>query len=442
MNHNTGLLLLILCLLIPACSEDDSAEIRHQDSVRSDSPSAVEEIDSDIVSEAPSAPPALNLVPRTIRLSATNHLVRQKEFTLNVAEGFEIVPAADGLKRVRFMAFSPDGRLFVTDMHDLSDNAIGKVYVLDDFDTASKRFAVRTTYLENLRNPNSVAFHTDGSGQDWLYVAMTDRLVRYRYERGSTGPAGNPETLATFPDHGRSYREGGWHLTRTVAFGANGKLYVSVGSSCNVCEEKEEVRATVLEMNPDGSDRRTVARGLRNAVGMRWIDGVVWVTEMGADHLGLDKPNDTFHRLRFGKHYGWPYAYHFEGRVFPDPIYGDLPHAVPPDAVPSAWGSFPAHSAPLGFDWFGGATDPALDDCFLVALHGSGAVAMKRGYSIVRMHDGRTAGDFINGFLKGKERVGRPCDILRHGSDAFFFTDDHAGVVYYVYGTEAIPENR
>ncbi|MCV5941587.1 hypothetical protein OFN64_33460, partial [Escherichia coli] len=88
-----------------------------------------------------------------------------------------------------------------------------------------------------------------------------------------------------------SYKYGGWHLTRTIAFGPNGKLYVSVGSSCNSCIEKEEVRAGLLEMNPDGSGQRIFARGLRNAVGLRFIDNQLYVTNQGSDHLGKNSPD-------------------------------------------------------------------------------------------------------------------------------------------------------
>lgn len=423
----------LFCLLL-ACGDGDTAGEKSADTTASQLPASADTADTSAAdTNSASALPSLRLVPHTIRLSAANHLVKRKEFTLNIPEGFAIAVAADGLKRLRFMAFSPDRRLFVTDMQNLADNRIGKLYVFDGFDPAAKHFGQRRVWLENLRNPNSIAFHTDAQGQSWLYVALTDQLVRYRYEPGSAGPTGEAETLTTFPDYGRSYREGGWHLTRTVAFGDNGKLYVSVGSSCNACEEKEEVRACILEMNPDGSDSKIVARGLRNAVGIRWLDGGLWLTNMGADHLGLDKPEDTFYRLKEGAHYGWPYAYEYQGQVYADPAYGKLPDAVAPGSVPKAWGAFPAHSAPLGFDRFPDAGSPALNNAFLVALHGSGTPAMERGYSIVRLSDGKAAGDFINGFQQGKERVGRPCDILRDGPNSFFFTDDHAGVLYYVY---------
>src|SRR3954462_11850600 len=186
----------------------------------------------------------IKLTPRNIRLSGG------RSFDLNVPEGLSISVAAQDMKRVRFMALSPDDRVFVTDMYNLSDNKKGTVYILEDFDPVSRRFQRVTPYLRNLRNPNSIAFYRDREGVDWIYVAMTDHLVRYRYLAGESSPSSKPELLATFPDYGLSYKYGGWHLTRTVSIGENGKIYVSVGSSCNACIEKEDVRASVLEMDP------------------------------------------------------------------------------------------------------------------------------------------------------------------------------------------------
>ena len=201
--------------------------------------------------------------------------------------------AAQGLKRVRFMAKSPDGRIFVTDMYNLTDNSKGAVYILDHFNPASENFKKVTTYLTGLRNPNSIAFYTDPNGVAWFYLALTDRLLRYKYNLSEDTPTAKPEVLATFPDYGLSYKYGGWHLTRTIAAGTNGKIYVSVGSSCNACEEKEEVRASVLEMDPVGKNQKFFARGLRNAVGLRWIKDGLIATNMGSDHLGDHKPADT-----------------------------------------------------------------------------------------------------------------------------------------------------
>src|SRR5262249_51083452 len=171
------------------------------------------------------------------------------------------------------MAKGPDDRIFVTDMYNRADNSRGKVYILDEFDPKTGKFGKIITYMSALRNPNSVAFYTDAQGISWFYLALTDKLVRYRYRAGETAPTGRPEVLATFPDYGLNYKYGGWHLTRTIAFTGSGKLCVSVGSSCNACIEKEPVRASIIEMDPDGKNQRRFAKGIRNAVGLKFIHG-------------------------------------------------------------------------------------------------------------------------------------------------------------------------
>jgi glucose/arabinose dehydrogenase len=353
---------------------------------------------------------------------------------LNLPEGFGISVAAQGLGRVRFMAKSPDGRIFVTDMHDLTDNRKGVVYVLDRFDAAARRFEKVTPYLTRLRNPNSVAFYTDARGTHWLYVATTDRLLRFRYVPGADAPPGPPEVLATFPDYGLNYKYGGWHLTRTLAFGGNGKLYVSVGSSCNACVETEEVRAAVIEMEPDGRSRRVYARGLRNAVGLRWVGGRLFATNMGADHMGRDRPADTMYALREGANYGWPYCYQSGPKVYPDAEFNPRGRAMRCRDVPAALAAFDAHSAPLGLEHFGAGGAAGPGDSFLVARHGSTRKSLRRGYRVVRVPAaGGAPADFVTGFQRAGVVYGRPADIFSFGEGAFLLTDDHAGAVYYVY---------
>jgi glucose/arabinose dehydrogenase len=120
-------------------------------------------------------------------------------FNFTAPETYTITPAAQGMKRVRFMAWSPDSRLFVTDMYDLTDNTKGKIYILENFDEKTGLFASSTTYLSNLRNPNSVAFYRDSTGQQWLYIALTQALIRYKYEDGDMAPHGAAEVLGPLP---------------------------------------------------------------------------------------------------------------------------------------------------------------------------------------------------------------------------------------------------
>jgi glucose/arabinose dehydrogenase len=380
------------------------------------------------------------LVPHHISLA------RGRSFDINLPKDFGISVAAQGLRRVRFMARSPDNRIFVTDMYDLTDNQKGAVYILDEFDSGTNTFKKITTYMKGLRNPNSIAFYTDAQGVSWFYLALTDRLVRYKYTAGEQAPEGRPEVLATFPDYGLSYKYGGWHLTRTIAIGENGKIYVAVGSSCNACEEKEEVRASVLEMNPDGTHQKHFARGLRNAVGLRWVNQGLYATNMGSDHLGDHKPADTMYSLVDGRNYGWPYCYQAGPARLPDPKFNPGGKKLNCRNVPQAYAAFDAHSSPLGFEFFDShemgpvpksGYGGLLRDSFLVALHGSTKKRLNRGYRVVRLPPGRKPGDrpedFITGFLAGGKVFGRPVDILSFGVDAFLLTDDNAGVVYYVY---------
>jgi glucose/arabinose dehydrogenase len=370
------------------------------------------------------------LVPQRITLK------NGRSFSLNVAEGFTVTPAAEGLKRVRFFAKAPDGRIFVTDMYNLTDNKRGVIYILDGWSDASGKFARVIPYMTGLHNPNSVQFYRDASGQDWIYIAETEKLTRRRFTQGETKPTdAHPQTLATFPDYGLSYKYGGWHLTRTVAFGANGKLYISVGSSCNSCIEKESVRASVIEMNPDGSDQRQLAKGLRNAVGLKWIGDALYATNQGSDHLGTEMPDETFYRLVPSptgdrtSDYGWPYCHSSNGKVFADPKL-KRPEGCRNVIAPYAF--FPARSSALGFDFFGADSPAAISNAFLVSLHGSTNKAIGHGYKIVVMRKGEKLHDLITGFLQNGTVVGRPCDILKLDAFSFLFTDDNKGVIYLV----------
>jgi glucose/arabinose dehydrogenase len=380
---------------------------------------------------------APKLVPHRITLA------NGKSFDLSVRDGFAIAVAAQGLKRVRFMAKSPDNRIFVTDMYNLTDNSKGVVYILDGFNPATKSFAKVVPYLKALRNPNSIAFYKDEQGVDWFYLALTDRLLRYKYIAGEEAPSSKPETLATFPDYGLSYKYGGWHLTRTIAIGGNGKIYVSVGSSCNACEEKEAVRASILEMDPDGKHQKRFAQGLRNAVGLRWIarqgnSGRLFATNMGSDHLGDHKPADTMYDVNDGDNFGWPFCYQAGASRLPDPKFNPGGKKLNCRNRPQAYAAFDAHSSPLGLEYFDETHSTALRDSFLVGLHGSTKKNLNRGYRVVQLagsggNEPVVPRDFINGFLQAGKINGRPVDILSLGPDSFLLTDDNAGVVYYVY---------
>ncbi|MCU0336142.1 MAG: hypothetical protein MUF62_14065, partial [Chitinophagaceae bacterium] len=145
-------------------------------------------------------------------------LANGMRFNLRTWQGYRISVAAEGLKRPRFFAQAPDGRVVVTDMYDRSDNRKGRVLVLDSFNQTTRRFERITPLLQNLHNPNQVAFYQDAGKQWWLYVAETGKLTRYRFSPGQTIAVSPGQVIASFPDYGLSYKYGGWHLTRSLAF--------------------------------------------------------------------------------------------------------------------------------------------------------------------------------------------------------------------------------
>jgi glucose/arabinose dehydrogenase len=390
-----------------------------------------------------------------------------KSITLSLPDRFDINIAARSLRRVRFFAQSPDGRIFVTGMYDLADNTRGSVFILDGWNAKTHSFAHITHYLDHLRNPNNLAFWTDpATHQSWLYLPLTDKLVRYKYSAGDNAPTSPPETLIRFPDYGLNYKYGGWHLTRTVAlaqFRGATRVFVSAGSSCNYCQEREVLRAAIVSMDPDGKHPSLVAQGIRNAVDLRSIsaqDGALFATNMGDDHLGDKLPEDTFFKIDEASvappNYGWPTCYFAHGKaafdttplpslndasaiapipaISPaasanDSVYGKQTgvasagtnlaagggnaFALDPNAtlgsapaplkscaqVPAAYTTFAAHSSPLGFEYFGDG-DSLLHESFLVALHGASRPHIGTGYRVVRFSPAdRTPRDFITGFL-------------------------------------------
>lgn len=381
---------------------------------------------------------ALQLEPHQLDLP------KGKTITLSIPRGWEIQVAANGMKRPRFMAFSPDGRLFLGDMYNKSDTRLGHVYVLDGFDSKAGKFQKVTPYLSAQRNPNSVAFFTEPEGKSWFYVALTDHLLRYPYGTGDLAPSGAPETLASFPDYGLNYKYGGWHLTRTVLLGGDGKLYISVGSSCDSCvEKKEEVRASILQMDPDGKNQRLFASGIRNAVGLKWAEGRLIATGMGADKLGDDLPLEAVYEIRDGANYGWPFCYVSPEGFKPDPKFTESQRPVSVcENAPLPYWTYVAHAAPLGIEFFDTSYGKDLAGHYLVAFHGSSKKTLGHGYRVMRMVRGEKGDEFITGFRgegpTGKV-FGRPCDILKDGRGGFFLTDDFNGVVYYLRPTTVTP---
>lgn len=335
---------------------------------------------------------------------------------LKVPPGFKITVFAEGLGTPRFFATSPDGVLFVTLI------AEGAVFALPDKDMDGKADEA-LPYLKGLRSPHGIAFH-DGH----LYVGETHQVIRVRY-RGFREPPGKKEVIVP------SLPTGG-HFTRTIGFGPDGKLYLSIGSSCNVCRERDRRRAAIIRYNSDGTGEEVFAEGLRNAVGIAWHPetGELWVSDNGRDWLGDDLPPDEINIVKKGRHYGWPYCY---GSSVADPSLGNPEICV---ATEPPVFEIQAHSAPLGIAFYTGKMFPEeyKGDLF-VALHGSWNRSSPTGYKVIRIKlDGGkpvAAFDFVSGLLRNGSAEHRPVDVHVGLRGEMYISDDKGGMIYMVtYG--------
>ena len=329
--------------------------------------------------------------------------------------GFKVSLYSSGFKQPRFMALSPSGDLFV------SDPQAGTVVVVLDRnrDGAADRQVV---YASGLNRPHGLAFHGG-----YLYVANTDGVVRFPYKSGDLKASGPAEKLLSLPEGG--------HWTRTVVFGPDGKMYVSAGSSCNVCEESDKRRAAVWVYDADGKNGKPYATGLRNAVGLEWFGGTLYATNNGRDELGDDLPPEGFYQLKPGAFFGWPYCYTVKAgqpQVW-DRDFGKKNAATCRAATP-AFALTTAHSAPLGMAFYTGKTFPAsYRGQLFVGLHGSWNRSQKSGYKVISIDPttGRVS-DFLTGFLSGQDVLGRPVDLQVMPDGALLLTDDSAGRLWRI----------
>jgi glucose/arabinose dehydrogenase len=341
---------------------------------------------------------------------------------IQLPPGFGISVFAQGLRDPRMMTLGPDGQLYV------AERGAGRIVRLPDRDGDGVADSIEVV-ADQLNAPSSMAFYCPQDEERCsLYVGETTRVLRLSEPDGQGVLQKRGVIVDGLPSGG--------HSTRTVLFGPDrASLYVSVGSSCNVCIEEDERRAAIVRYHPDGSGETIYARGLRNAVGMAFRPGTdeLWATNNGRDWLGDDQPPETVYRVRQGDDAGWPRCH--AGRIV-DPDYGqagDCKGVVPP-AV-----EMQAHSAPLGLTFYVGQQFPqAYHGDLFVAFHGSWNRSIPTGYKVVRipMQDGAPgpATDFAVGWLREDgSRWGRPVDVQTASDGSLFVSDDEGGVIYRIF---------
>lgn len=333
--------------------------------------------------------------------------------TLRVPDGFKISVFAENLQGVRYLALGPGNAVYA------SQPASGLVVKLTDRNNDGVADTT-VTIASGLHGPFGLAFRGDT-----LYVAEERDVIRF--------DPGRPAAVTVVPRI-----PAGGHSTRTILFGPDGKLYLAVGSSCNLCDERDSMRAAVTQFNRDGSGGRIFAKGLRNTVGMAFhpTTGELWGNNNDRDNLGDDVPPEHVNIIKDGRNYGWPQCY-LPGK--PNPEYGsaDCSQVEPPVITVQA------HSAPLGIAFYTGTQFPQdyRSDAFMT-LHGSWNRSVPTGAKVVRVQvdsSGRRAtgvDDFIVGWQRPDgSRWGRPVGLLVMPDGSLLVSDDMGGKIWRVtYG--------
>ncbi|HYF10148.1 MAG TPA: PQQ-dependent sugar dehydrogenase [Candidatus Paceibacterota bacterium] len=355
---------------------------------------------------------------------------------LEAPEGFTATIFSRDVPGARVMIRDPKGAMLV------SLTSEGKVVALPDANADGKADKV-VTVLEGLKQPHGLLVlclpttGPSGQGDCILYVAETDKLKTYRYDADAY-TATYQETLTTFPS-------GRGHFTRTLHQGPDAnKILISVGSSCNVCDEEHAWRATILEMDIATKKFSVLAKGLRNSVFMATdpVTGAIWATDNGRDLIGDDIPPDEVNIIEKGRDYGWPICYgdrvhdtDFDKKQYVrDPCADSTPPHIP----------LQAHSAALGLAFIPeeGWPEEMMSD-LLIAYHGSWNRSEPTGYKVVRFNLDQTTRralggpiDFLTGFTPPggdkDDALGRPVGLLIEPGGTVYVSDDRAGAIYKV----------
>jgi glucose/arabinose dehydrogenase len=341
---------------------------------------------------------------------------------LDLPEGFKIQKFAGELKNVRMIAVADDGSVYVTRRKQ------GDCLLLRDSDGDGR--ADQQQVVASKPDMHGVAIH-DGQ----LYLTTIKEIYRADIQPDAT--LGELERIIDdLPD-------GGQHANRSIAFGPDNMLYISVGSTCNACDETSEESATILRARADGSERSVLVSGLRNTIGFDWHPqtGELYGADHGIDWLGDDEQREEINHLQDGKQYGWPY-------VYADSQYN--PQDTPTETTMEEWAAmstepvlfYTPHSAPMQMAFYTGDQFPAeyRNDAF-IAMRGSWNRRPPSGYEVVRIHfeNGKPVAiePFISGLLVQQAdgsygRLGRLMGLAVTPDGALLVGDDSNGIIYRV----------
>ncbi|MBC7921631.1 MAG: sorbosone dehydrogenase family protein [Ferruginibacter sp.] len=340
---------------------------------------------------------------------------------LRVPAGFKVSKFAEGLVNPRMMAVSEAGDVYVT------NRAAGTVTLLRDADGDGK--SDESQVVASKEQMHGITIHNNT-----VYLVTVKEV--FAADIQTDGSLGALQLLiGDLPD-------GGQHPNRTIAFGPDDRMYLTVGSTCNACKESSQESATILRVNAESSARTVFAEGLRNTIGFGWHPqtGELWGMDHGIDWLGDEEQPEELNQLVEGKNYGWPYI-HGEGKFY-------TPIELPKDSTFERFRQrsanptlvYQAHSAPLGMVFYTGSQFPVeYQNHAFITMRGSWNRREPSGYKVVRLHfeNGKPTRfeDFLTGFLvkNNQEQFARLAGIALHRDGSLLVADDTNGVIYRVF---------
>jgi glucose/arabinose dehydrogenase len=344
--------------------------------------------------------------------------------------GFKVDLYATGLNNPRLLRTAPNGDIF------LAESDAGRIRVFRGLNSDGTPKEMHT-FASGLKQPYGIAFYPPGTNPQWVYVANINEVVKFAYSNGDVEAKNDPQHVVDLPNTGG-------HWTRSVLFSLDGKvMYVSVGSRSNVDDPNttpsEKNRADILALNPDGSDLRVFANGIRNAGGGLAINpqnGELWCSVNERDALGDNLVPDYITHVQDGGFYGWPWWYI---GAHQDPRHkGKHPELAEKAIVPDVL--LQPHNASLNLTFYEGKQFPQeyAGDIF-AAEHGSWNKGVRVGYEVIRVplhHTNRASGeyqDFLTGFVLPDGNVwGRPVGVTVAADGSLLVSDDGSQSIWRV----------
>lgn len=346
--------------------------------------------------------------------TSQNAIAGSQSIMITVTKGFGLSLYASDVGDAKQIAMGSNGTLFV------GSHKSGTVHALVD-SNRDGRVDKRYVIAKGLEYPSALAFHNGD-----LFVVSENKVLRFTdIEQRLRRPSRPKEIYSDLPESDKK-------STRAMRFGPDGRLYISIGAPCNVCEATAPYSG-IIAINVDTSESEQIASGVRDSTGFDWspVDGKLWFADQGRDWMGDNLPPDEINRVDVvGSHYGFPYL-HATSVV--EPAYEkpqNLKVTVPVYELP-------AHVAPTGLAFYRGDKFPEIyRNQLFVAENGSWNRSSKVGYQVVmlKLENQQVVGrETIVSFLDGEFPVARPYALLSADDGAMYISDDLKGNVYRLF---------